>query len=84
MFNDSFYPTPRDLAEKMLTDIDWTFTREVLEPSAGKGDLAEAIQAVQERNYHRWNCSHIHIDTIEIRFGSDFDFKRKRFSCNCK
>ena len=65
MFNDSFYPTPRDLAEKMLTDIDWTFTREVLEPSAGKGDLAEAIQAVQERNYHRWNCSHIHIDTIE-------------------
>ena len=52
MFNDSFYPTPKELAEKMLTGIDWTFTREILEPSAGKGDLAEEIQAVQERNFH--------------------------------
>lgn len=65
MFNDSFYPTPRDLAEKMLTDIDWTFTREVLEPSAGKGDLAEVIQEIQKRHFNRWSSVDVHIDTIE-------------------
>lgn len=65
MFNNSFYPTPKELAEKMLIGIDWTFTREILEPSAGKGDLAEAIQSVQKRHFDRWNSVDIHIDTIE-------------------
>ena len=65
MFNDSFYPTPKGLAEKMLTDIDWTFTREVLEPSAGKGDLAEVIQEIQKRHFNRWSSVDVHIDTIE-------------------
>lgn len=35
-----FYPTPEDLAQKMVAGIDWYKVNSVLEPSAGKGDLA--------------------------------------------
>ena len=38
----NFYPTPPALADKLMQGIDWNFTQSVLEPSAGKGDLARA------------------------------------------
>jgi len=41
MFNSDFYPTPRALASKMLQGLD-VRNKYVLEPSAGKGDLALA------------------------------------------
>lgn len=40
---DTFYPTPKALADKLLEGIDWRFVQSVLEPSAGKGDLARAV-----------------------------------------
>lgn len=40
MFNDSFYPTPRALASKMIAGLKFQ-NKYVLEPSAGKGDLAK-------------------------------------------
>ena len=36
----TFYPTPELLAEKLLGGIKWNMVDCVLEPSAGKGDLA--------------------------------------------
>ena len=33
-----FYPTPPDLAEKLLDGIDWNSVENVLEPSAGSVD----------------------------------------------
>lgn len=47
MFNKNFYPTPKDLAIKMLSaynswQLDGAY---ILEPSAGKGDLLDAIKA---------------------------------------
>ncbi len=36
----NFYPTPRPLADKLLAGIEWESVGSVLEPSAGKGDLA--------------------------------------------
>lgn len=41
MFNADFYPTPPDLAERMIGPLDLT-GRVVLEPSAGRGDLVRA------------------------------------------
>lgn len=38
-----FYPTPPELARRMLKDVDWNAVTEILEPSAGKGNLIEAI-----------------------------------------
>lgn len=39
----TFYPTPMSLAEKMLDGINMDMVKSVLEPSAGKGDLAKFI-----------------------------------------
>nr|DAH42580.1 MAG TPA: Type I restriction enzyme [Caudoviricetes sp.] len=41
--SSSFYPTPSKLAGKMLSCVDWTTVFSILEPSAGKGDLADAV-----------------------------------------
>lgn len=43
MFNNSFYPTPKDMAVEMLKVLIGITSMMVLEPSAGKGDLVEAI-----------------------------------------
>ena len=38
-----FYPTPPDVAEKLLDGIDWMKVYTVLEPSAGKGNLVREV-----------------------------------------
>jgi len=38
-----FYPTPASMASKMLEGIKWDYVSTILEPSAGKGNLADAI-----------------------------------------
>ena len=43
MFNDDFYPTPHNIINKMLSEIDFKLINTVLEPSAGKGDIVEAV-----------------------------------------
>ena len=38
----TFYPTPQSLADELISGYDWRYIEGVLEPSAGKGDLAFA------------------------------------------
>lgn len=40
---DQFYPTPPSIADKMLAGLDMRCIKTVLEPSAGKGDLIDAV-----------------------------------------
>ena len=40
---DEFYPTPDSLIDKMLKNVDWSTIDSVLEPSAGKGNIADQI-----------------------------------------
>ena len=40
---DQFYPTPPSIADKMLAGLDIRYIKTVLEPSAGKGDLIDAV-----------------------------------------
>lgn len=49
--NGDFYPTPSKLAGMMLSKINWRDVRTVLEPSAGKGDLANAFYSMS-KSYH--------------------------------
>jgi len=64
------FPTPRKLAEKLLDGIDFDGINTVLEPSAGKGDLAEVVAgriACCRRSYnHDTNDGKEPIDCIEI------------------
>ena len=51
--NSDFWPTPKDLAGKMLSRINWKKVKFILEPSAGKGDLVLAVQQmVNSRKYY--------------------------------
>lgn len=66
----TFYPTPEALADKLLEGIEWRFVQSVLEPSAGKGDLA--MVAAKRITRDRWYPSEkeriksCDIDCIEI------------------
>lgn len=61
--NKDFYPTPSKLAGLMFTGIDWKNVDTVLEPSAGKADLIEALNVYMKANYiYREN---VDIDCIE-------------------
>lgn len=50
MFNKDFYPTPEALAHRMMDKIDFGKVRNVLDPSAGKGDLIKAL-STYERSF---------------------------------
>lgn len=65
-FNDTFYPTPIRLINKMLDSIDFKYINSVLEPSAGKGDLVQAV--MNKIKYSRYSSRDItyDIDTIEL------------------
>jgi hypothetical protein len=72
MLDPEFFPTPPRLISRMLTGIDFGEITTVLEPSAGKGDIAARIAGRLDnagRNSHRyrddeaWKSA---IDCIEI------------------
>ena len=73
----SFFPTPPALADKLLEGIDWDYTYNVLEPSAGKGNLLKAIAAqslANSRYAHELNVDCIEIDSylrqlLQYEFG---------------
>ena len=60
--NEEFYPTPPELADQMLDGLEVGYRDAILEPSAGKGDLVEAIKRALA--YKRYNDDYL--DTIEI------------------
>lgn len=60
---EDFYPTPVGLIEKMLEGISIGSVKEVLEPSAGKGDICDFLAQMPGRGYERNN---VKIDAIEI------------------
>ena len=65
---EGFYPTPPNVAEKLLEDIDWHRVVNVLEPSAGKGNLVDSIASAwsEELKHYRHRDSAIAVDCIEI------------------
>ena len=67
MFTDNkdFYPTPQNLIDKMLDGLDWKMIHTVLEPSAGKGNIVEALKKKEDFN-NRWYT------TIKLNFISNF------------
>jgi len=77
-----FYPTPASMASKMLEGIKWDYVRTILEPSAGKGNLAEAINEKWKIYYGRsWDhaCSAADIDCIEVDPNLRAILKEKKF-----
>lgn len=63
-----FYPTPKTLIDKMINGIDWRMVTTILEPSAGKGDIAKAVKqaCIDCYSYRRYGDNiNVNIDCIE-------------------
>ena len=74
---NGFYPTPKSVAYHLFDMIDTRPIREVLEPSAGKGDLLKAFgcyknekyqeslaeKGVNKKDYNNASCN---VDAIEF------------------
>ena len=65
MFNQDFYPTPDTLIEKMLEGIDLKLVNNILEPSAGKGNIVDYI-INKANNIRTYSKIKLDIDCIEI------------------
>lgn len=59
-----FYPTPRPLIDQMLAGIDMDKLGAVLEPSAGKGDIVDALS--EKAEIRRYRGGPLDVDAVEI------------------
>lgn len=72
---EEFYPTPKKLLDKVTLGIDWKKVNTVLEPSAGKGDIAAYVT---EKAKLDWNNA-LDVDCIEIDQDLAATLKGKEF-----
>ena len=73
MFNKNFYPTPENVCRDLLS-LGRSLDVNILEPSAGKGDIVKYILS-RKRNYETRNIDLIEVDP-ELRnllFGSGYN-----------
>lgn len=66
-----FFPTPRDLADRMVSIAGIGPGQRVLEPSAGKGDLAERIKA--QAPYSEVHVIEVNHTLVQILRAKGFD-----------
>ena len=59
-----YYPTPDTLLDKITEGLDWNRIQYVLEPSAGKGNIAEYLNRRQSKN--SYSTRELDIDCVEI------------------
>ncbi|MCM1221623.1 MAG: DUF4942 domain-containing protein [Lachnospiraceae bacterium] len=77
MDTEQFYPTPKELLEKIFKDTDWGKIFTVLEPSAGNGDICDYIRAAADQ-YPYYNRN-LDIDCIEINVNRQAALKGKGY-----
>ena len=68
MFDKNFYPTPDTLVDKMMDLVDTRYIDTILEPSAGKGNIADILTKRLMNKGNRFNDEPYRqkIDTIEL------------------
>ena len=93
MFWEQFYPTPKEIIDKMISKVENQYGsieyKRILEPSAGKGDIAKALYWKARRDTVSVieidpNLRKILKDNGENIIGFDFldfDSRFKRFDC---
>ena len=63
MFGVQFYPTPKNLVDQMLELVDWDRVQFALEPSAGKGDIAQGIRERMKQKKEPFQLDCVEIDS---------------------
>ena len=66
--NEDYYPTPESLLDQITAGLDWERIRYVLEPSAGRGNIADYVKkAKHDWSYGGgWREDKLDIDCIEL------------------
>lgn len=77
--NKDFYPTPENIINKMLFDIDFKMIHSILEPSAGSGNIIEAINQKEKLYTTNYNKFSFDLDCIEADQNLQHILKGKGF-----
>lgn len=77
--NKNFYPTPGHLIDKMISGLEFDRIHSILEPSAGKGDIVEALKKEEGRRTRYYTKVIFDIDCIEIDQNLQYILKGKNF-----
>lgn len=77
--NKEFYPTPQNIIDKMLCGLDFSMVKSILEPSAGKGDIVEALKRKKGSAMRYHTKATFDIDCIEIDQNLQHILKGKGF-----
>lgn len=75
-----FYPTPKELLDRIFQDAKWWNVKSVLEPSAGMGDIADYMKSVAGSHHDSLNIDCIEIDA-EFREVVNYPDTSNRASC---
>lgn len=76
---NGFYPTPKNLIEKMLSGLDFKMIKSILEPSAGKGDIVDELRKKEQLYSSTYNKFSFDIDCIEIDQNLQYILKGKNY-----
>lgn len=76
---NGFYPTPKNLIEKMLSGLDFKMIKSILEPSAGKGDIVDELRKKEQLYSSTYNKFSFDIDCIEIEQNLQYILKGKNY-----
>ena len=81
MLPRDYYPTPQNLIDKMLCDLDFSMIKSILEPSAGKGNIVETLKKKEENHnkYYGKQYYQFDIDCIEVDQNLQSILKGKNF-----
>ena len=78
-YNKDFYPTPEAIINKMLCNIDFKMIHSILEPSAGSGNIIEALKQKEKLYTTSYSKFSFDIDCIESDQNLQSILKGKNF-----
>lgn len=79
MLPKEFYPTPKNIIDKMLCGLDFSMIKSILEPSAGTGNIVEALKRKEEIQTRYYTKVSFDIDCIEVDQNLQHILKGKNF-----
>lgn len=77
--NKDLYPTPKNIIDKMLCDLDFTMIKSILEPSAGTGNIVDELKQKEKLYSNTYNKFTFDIDCIEIEQNLQYILKGKNY-----
>ena len=79
MLPKEFYPTPKNIIDKMLCGLDFSMIKSILEPSAGTGNIVEALKQKEGSQTRYYTKVSFDIDCIEVDQNLQHVLKEKNF-----